>query len=168
MRWQIDLLSRLSDLSPLSSCFHSFFLFILAASSSGSNLLLGTCREPELEDFALPQTKVHLCVDQSRAGVNRREILAAVCLVYTFSFSVRARLSLSFPFCFPPHLRVSVWLMVWNIERCLFLLWLGRQGALRQTTRDQIDYAASSVKSALMWLLSALYIVVRRGKSPLA
>lgn len=42
----------------------------------------------------------------------------------------------------PLHLCLSVWLMVWNIERCLFLLWLGRQGALWQTTRDQIDYAA--------------------------
>lgn len=70
----------------------------------------------------------------------------------------------------PLHLCLSVWLMVWNIERCLFLLWLGRQGALWQTTRDQIDYAAFffSVKSALMWLLSAVYCAVQRGKPPLA
>lgn len=104
--------------------------------------------------------------------------LSVSCILFFFFFLI-FQLSVSwsssplFRNAVPPtplHLCLSVWLMVWNIERCLFLLWLGRQGALWQTTRDQIDYAAFffSVKSALMWLLSAVYCAVQRGKPPLA
>lgn len=87
--------------------------------------------------------KVHLCVDQMRAGSNRRP-LPAVCVACTFL----AGTGIWLPppprtILISPRLCLSVWLMVWNIERCLFLLWLARQGALWQTTRDQIDYAAS-------------------------
>lgn len=117
-----------------------------------------------------------------KPGLNRREILAAVCLVYTFlarSMSLIEHpphthfhlhlLRDAVPFCFLPHLCLSVWLMVWNIECCLFLLWLGRQGALWQTTRDQIDYAA------FLWsrpffnvvIVSGLHCRPVRGKSPL-
>lgn len=67
------------------------------------------------------------------------------------------------PFCSLHVLCLSV-RMVWNIECCLFLLWLGRQGARWQTTRDRIDFAAFFCEVGLMWLLSTLSS--REGISP--
>lgn len=120
-------------------------LFILQAPSCRSSLLFVSFKEPVFEHFIPPQTKSTCAWIWGKAGSNRRGILAAVCLVFTFQHAPRPWLSPlrdAEPFCFSPHLCLSVWLVVRNIERCLFLLWLSRQGALWQTTRDQIDYAA--------------------------
>lgn len=131
--------------------FFNFSFFILLRSSSfPSRSHLLNCSNPLLEYFILSQTKSTCAWLESPLS-----------RVYTFFFfsvtpsaltdqpTSRALRGDAVPFCslhvfsFLFFLRVSVWLMVWNIERCLFLLWLARQGAQWQTTRDQIDYAAS-------------------------
>lgn len=63
-----------------------------------------------------------------------------------------------------PHFCLSVYnnILVWpsRIECCLFLLRLGRQGALWETTRDQIDYAASLLSRPIKVIVSSLHCCV--------
>ena len=158
MQRQIDLLSRLSDLSlPLcrSSRFHSFSSLSFKHRPLYLPCLLPvSCTEAVFERLNLPQNKSppvrrsgESWLESARdSGSCPSRVYFFFFLNFIFQLSV-SRLSSppSFRNAAPPplHLCLSVWLMVWNIERCLFLLWLGRQGALWQTTRDQIDYAAS-------------------------
>lgn len=78
------------------------------------------CKEPVC--VILPQTK------STCAWISERSWqLPISCLLFPRTLAVAD--------C-PPHSRPSPWLMLWNTERCLFLLWLGRRGARWQTTRD--------------------------------
>lgn len=151
MQWQIDLLSSLSDLSLPG--FHSLFYFIIIfyfLLFRAFTQLFFQITPPELflEYF-------HPFLKQSPPvrGSNRLRLS----YILSFFFNV-TRFSTKHPTNQPSlsaetlnhfalhvsffFFSVSVWLVVWNIERCLFLLWLPRQGAQWQTTRDRIDYAA--------------------------
>lgn len=120
--------------------FHSFFPLYP----------LGSFPETKPPFFLLHCYKVALIMPQSppvrwsnESWLKSETLACRLCRVYFFS---RHRYLIAPPprtILISPRLCLSVWLMVWNIERCLFLLWLARQGALWQTTRDQIDYAAS-------------------------
>lgn len=123
--------------------FHSFFssLSLRQLSRDQTPLLSPSLLQGSATVFIMPQSPP---VRWSNESWLKSETLACrLCRVYFFS---RHRYLIAPPprtILISPRLCLSVWLMVWNIERCLFLLWLARQGALWQTTRDQIDYAAS-------------------------
>lgn len=119
------------------SCLPPFTrsLLILPAAFFESHRFLSDSNKRRFDYLIAPQTKSTCAfIGDASWQLSVLCLLFCVCLIVPVGAAVAFR-SLA-------RLCLSVWLMVWNIERCLFLLWLGRQGARWQTTRDHIDYAA--------------------------